>query len=291
MEQKRGSHENRGVYKMKRDDLNVFKKWLSGYCRSFYFSDTEDQKNILLKEQHTFNVCKNIIEIAKGLSSDENSILLAEAVALFHDIGRFPQYARYRTFRDNISVNHGLLGAETLVENNLLKSLPASEQEIIIKSVKFHNAFSVPKSGRGEILFFIKLVRDADKLDIWRVFLEYYEGADENKASAVSLGLPDQPGYTEEVLASLYKKKIVTLSSLKTLNDFKLLQLSWIFDLNFKPSFDLLSDRRYIDKIIAHLPRTDAIQNLSMFLKEFVKAKILISQTESCPSTSILNNH
>ena len=101
--------------KMTRNDLNFFKKWFSDYCKSFYSSDIEDQKNIYLKEQHTFNVCKNIIEIAKGLSLSNDQIILAETVALFHDIGRFPQYAKYKTFRDSISVNHGLLGAQTLL--------------------------------------------------------------------------------------------------------------------------------------------------------------------------------
>ena len=262
------------VSQMKRDDLNFFKKWFSDYCGSFYSSDIEDQKNILLKEQHTLNVCENIIEISKRLSSDVSSVLLAETVALFHDIGRFPQYARYKTFRDSISVNHGLLGAETLAENNILERLPSREKEIIIKSIKFHNAFSVPKRERGDILFFIKLIRDADKLDIWRVFLEHYDGPDESKASAVGLGLPDSPGYSEDILSSLNRKKIVTLSSLKTLNDFKLLQLSWIFDLNFKPSFDLLSERQYIGRMIAHLPRTQAVNDLFLFLEEFVKTKI-----------------
>jgi hypothetical protein len=261
---------------MNQDDLNFLKAWFSDYCRSFYSSDIEDRKNILLKERHTFDVCKNITAIAKRLSSDENSLLLAETVALFHDVGRFPQYARYKTFRDGVSVNHGLLGAQTLGEKNILKILSPGEQEIVIKSVKFHNAFSVPKKAKEDVLFFIRLIRDADKLDIWRVFLDYFEGTDENRASAVGLGLPDSPGYSEEVLSNLYKKKIVKLSSLKALNDFKLLQLSWIFDLNFKPSFELLSERWYIDKIISHLPRTDAIQGLSKFLKEFVEAKILI---------------
>jgi hypothetical protein len=138
----------------------------------------------------------------------------------------------------------------------------------------FHNAFSVPRKESEDVIFFIKLIRDADKLDIWRVFLEYYESPDEQRASAVGLGLPDAPGYSEPVLSALYEKRIVSLSEIKTLNDFKILQLSWIFDLNFEPAYELLSERRYIDKIIAHLPGTEAIQDLSMFLKEFVRARI-----------------
>lgn len=261
------------IIEMTRADLIFLKKWFSCYCRSFYSSDTEDQKNIELKEQHTYRVCENIREIAKGLGLGEERVTLAGAIALFHDVGRFPQYAKYRTFRDSISVNHGILGAQTLIEKKILDNLPEEEQEIIVQSVRFHNAFSVPKSEGEDKVFFFRLIRDADKLDIWKVFLDYYEGPDESRASAVSLGLPDIPGYSEDVLSSLYDEKIVSLSKIKTLNDFKLLQLSWVFDLNFLPSFRLLSERNYIERITAHLPRVKAIDNLAFFLKEFVRAK------------------
>src|SRR4030043_1205476 len=255
---------------MTRNDLNFFKKWFSDYCKSFYSSDIEDQRNIYLKEQHTFNVCENITEIAKELSLSNDQIILSEAVALFHDIGRFPQYAKYKTFRDNISVNHGLLGAQILLEEKILQNLPDNEQGLIIHAVKFHNAFSIPKTEKEDIVFFIKLIRDADKQDIWRVFIEYYECPEEDRASAVGLVLPDTSEYSENILSCLYKKKIISLSKIKTLNDFKLLQLAWIYDLNFKPSFRLLLERDYLDRIIAKLPQTEEIQKASFFLKEIV---------------------
>jgi hypothetical protein len=256
---------------MTQDDLIFFKKWFSDYCRTFYSSDREDQKNISLKEQHTSEVCKNIAEIAEGLSLNENQILLAETVALFHDIGRFPQYAAYKTFRDSISVNHGLLGARTLLEKKVLLNLPGDEQELIVQSVKFHNAFSVPRKERADIIFFTRLVRDADKLDIWRVFIDYYEAPEESRASAVGLGLPDPQEYSEDVLSHIYNKETVSLAKIKSLNDFKLLQLSWIFDLNFEPSFRLLGERDYINRIASCLPQTEKIHGAVLFLQEYVR--------------------
>jgi len=262
---------NRGI-KMTSDDLISFKKWFSDYCSSFYSPDPEDQKNISLKEEHTFRVCRNMGEITEGLLLDDNRKMLAEAVALFHDIGRFPQYAKYKTFRDSISVNHGLLGAQTIGDKGVLRNLSEEEQEIIIQAVTFHNAFSVPKKEE-EIVFFIQLIRDADKLDIWRVFLEYYEGSEESRASAVGLGLPDFPGYSEDVLSRIYHKKIIALSDIRSLNDFKLLQLSWIFDLNFRPSFALLAQRDYIRRIAGCLPRTDEMNRAVSFLTEYAGMK------------------
>jgi len=258
---------------MKRNDLSGFTQWFSDYCSSFYSSDSGDQKNISLKEEHTFRVCQNICEITAGLSLDDSRKMLAETVALFHDIGRFPQYAKYKTFRDSISVNHGLLGAQTIVEKGLLRNLSEEEQEIIIQSVTFHNAFSVPKKEKAEIVFFIQLIRDADKLDIWRVFLEYYEGPEESRASAVGLGLPDLPGYSEDVLSRIYHKEIISLSNIRSLNDFKLLQLSWIFDLNFRPSFALLAQGDYIRRLAGCLPGTEEMKRAVEFLTEYAAMK------------------
>ena len=255
---------------MTKADLTFFKQWFSDYCRSFYSSDTEDQKNIVLKEHHTARVCENIVEIAGRLSLDNNKTVLAEALALFHDIGRFPQYARYKTFRDSISINHGLLGAETLLKEGVLHVLPGNEQEIIIEAVKFHNAFSIPRKEDNTVTFFIKLLRDADKLDIWRLFIEYYESPVENRASAVGLGLPDTPEYSDDVLSCLYKKQIVALSSVKTLNDFKLLQLSWLYDLNFTPSFQLFAERDYLSRMMAQLPHTNELGKIFLSLKKLV---------------------
>jgi hypothetical protein len=132
----------------------------------------------------------------------------------------------------------------------------------------------VPKKENEEVIFFTRLVRDADKLDIWRVFIEYYESSSEGKASAVGLGLPDTPEYSTEVLSCLYRKEIVSLSKIKTLNDFKLLQLSWIFDLNYGPAFQLLRDRNYIGRIIAKLPPAEEIKKLSVFLTEYVRQRL-----------------
>jgi len=149
-----------------------------------------------------------------------------------------------------------------------------ANQDYIIQSVKFHNAFSVPKSEKEETIFFIKLIRDADKLDIWRVFLEYYESGDDLRASAVSLGLPNLRDYSKNVLSYIFEKRIVPLLTVKTLNDFKLLQLSWIYDLNFEPSFRLLSERKYMERIVSHLPKDKDISKPENILRDYIEQRM-----------------
>ncbi|MBI4685260.1 MAG: HD domain-containing protein [Nitrospirae bacterium] len=258
---------------MTEKDLFFFKKWFADFCRSFYSENADDQRNISLKEGHTHNVCSNINRITEDLSLDRNEIMLSVTIALFHDLGRFPQYAKYGTFSDSASVNHGKLGSDILNEKGVLKNLPVNEQGIILDSVRFHNAFSIPDLHSRETVLFLRLIRDADKLDIWRVFVEPYYKTEEGMTSAVNLGLPDTPEYSEKALSCIYKKEIVPLAYLKTLNDFRLLQLSWVYDLNFSISFRLLLEHAYIRKIVEYLPHTENIKRMHLLLEEFANQR------------------
>jgi hypothetical protein len=260
---------------MTKFDLEYFKNWFVQFVKSYYSTNPDDQKNISLKEVHTFKVCENIVEISRGLGLSDEEIMLAETIALFHDVGRFPQYAKYKTFNDKSSVNHGYLGAQTIIKENILNNLKEDEKKVIIKAVRFHNVFSIPKKEKEKIVFFIKLIRDADKLDIWRVFIDYYNSSKEERASAAGLGLPEVSDYSMNILSYIYKGQIVPQSKLKSMNDYKIMHLSWVYDLNFKTSYRLLSERKYIDKIISYLPQDENIKKISLILNKYVKEKLM----------------
>lgn len=258
---------------MTREDLTSLKQWFADYCRTFYTADVRDQKNISLKETHTYRVCENMVRLAEGLALGDNETNLAEAIALFHDIGRFPQYRDYKTFKDADSENHAALGVKVLAEEGVIENLEDEDRRIIICSVGLHNAFSIPERLDEKRSLYLKLVRDADKLDIWRVFIEYYSLPDEEKASAVSLGFPDIPECSADVLEYLQIGKMVDLASLKTLNDFKLLQLSWVYDLNFPTSFRLVAERDYINRIGETLPKSEGIASALDLVRDFAEQK------------------
>jgi hypothetical protein len=249
-------------------EIETFTAFFADYVRSFYSADPEDQSNISLKEEHSFKVCG----IARRLAIDEEQTrdrtLIAETIGLFHDIGRFPQYARYRTFRDSVSVNHGALGADVLTEQDLLHPLSRDEQRIVLNAVRFHNAFAVPLLPDADDIFFLRLVRDADKLDIWRIFLGFFEDGRREMTPAVGLGLPETPGYTKEAIACIMDGKPVAHTALKNVNDFTLMQLSWVYDLNFSSSYRMLAENDYINRLIALLPGTPEIREAGSRLRE-----------------------
>ncbi|MCX8031578.1 MAG: HD domain-containing protein [Thermodesulfovibrionales bacterium] len=257
---------------MNKGQLQDLKTRFKEYAKSFYTDDPDSQKNIVLKENHTFEVCKNINRIAESLKLKEDEINLAEAIALFHDIGRFEQLKRYKTFKDSISVNHGLLGAQILEETKVLNALPHEESQIIIQSVKFHNAIKMPDLKDARSILHLKLIRDADKLDIWRIFKAYFLD-NEDMGSAAGLGLPDTAGYNKDLLNEIYSRKIVPLSNVKNLNDFKIMQTSWVFDLNYKESYQIFKERHYIDTL-SSISDAEDILKVKEFIMRYIDERI-----------------
>jgi hypothetical protein len=239
---------------MNANELAALKTWFSGYVSSFVLPTPEDRRNIEVKEEHTREVCRNALGISGGLRLDEGATRLVEAAALLHDVGRFRQYRDYKTFDDEVSVNHAALGAKALIEENALDGLAKSERDLIVRVVAMHNVFLLPKGLDRFTELLVKIIRDADKLDIWRVFIDYCGRDESGRASAVVLGLEDTPGYSPDVLACLRHGTMSRKADLRNLNDFKLLQLSWLYDLNFTSSRRMLSERGHIDAIAATLP-------------------------------------
>jgi hypothetical protein len=259
---------------MNRKDLIILRDWFADYCVRFSTHVEEDQRNFAVKKDHTYHVCLNALRIGRSLHLNQEDMLLAEAIALFHDVGRFPQYQQYRTFDDDASANHAALGAKVLLEQGALRGLPEQEQNLILHAVTLHNVFSLPDMLDQRTRLFVHIVRDADKLDIWRVFIEYYAQDGASRPTAVALGLPDAPGYSAAVLDSLRQGKMAPKSEIKTLNDFKLLQLTWLYDLNFIGSLQMVRERGYIDKMAEALPANLEIQEAVERVRTFVTGKL-----------------
>jgi hypothetical protein len=254
---------------MEANKLELLNEWFADYCRSFYTDNESDNRNYSLKEIHTRRVCGNMEFLTESLDLPPDDRAIAEIVALFHDVGRFEQYRQYATFRDDISENHATLGLKVLKAANVLSDLPGKVRRTICQAISLHNAFHIPAAIQGRELLFTRLIRDADKLDIWRVFDEFYGEPEEKRASAAGLGFPDLPGCSKEVIECIKRGEMVNLTMLKNLNDFKLLQLSWVFDLTFRASFSLLLERDYIGGIAKSLPKEDEVDGVIGIIRGF----------------------
>jgi len=251
---------------------NYFKEYVSG----FYGEDPYVDKNVRIKEGHSLRVAKHTVNICESLELKEADTRLAEAVALFHDIGRFVQLKRYRTFNDKKSRNHAELGVEVIERENMLASLKPGEQEIIKKAISYHNRKDLPAGESDRVIFFSKLLRDADKLDILDVLTDYYVSPDYGSNPALELDLPDSPELSGEVVGELLDNKPVNAKNLKSPGDFKVLQLSWVFDLNFAYSLAYVKEHRFIEKMVATFDpgRTPGIEKIHRHVQNYLNSRL-----------------
>lgn len=255
-------------------EIKKIRRWWDLYVRRFDAGDADLRRNMRLKESHTHRVCREALSIGKSLALTPEQLRVAETLVLLHDVGRFVQYARYRTFADGKSENHALLSLKILRKEKVLRHLPADLQSIVRRAIRYHNRAEVPPVKDRRLLFFARLLRDADKLDIWRLVIGYYCAPPGRKNHAISIGLPDVAGITREVMEDLRAGRIVANRNVKNLNDFKLLQLGWVFDVNYLPTLHAVNRRAYLEKIRDALPGEAFREEAYAIVREYVDRRI-----------------
>jgi len=194
-------------------------------------------------------------------------------MALFHDIGRFEQYARYGTFNDSISENHAGLGLRELAKHEVLSKCSHREQSLITKAIGYHNARNLPRVEDEGVLSFAQLLRDADKLDIWRVFIDYYKGRYKQNSETIVWGLPNNRACSPKIINALRSQRMADTADMATLNDYKLLQISWLFDVNFAPTLREVRRRQYVEEIAATLPKTSEVPQIVEIVLAYLHKK------------------
>jgi len=251
--------------------VDELKDWFVSYIKSFKYTDIESQQNIDIKQEHTERVIEEILNIGRKLGLNEQELNLAEIIALFHDIGRFEQYDRYRTFSDHKSEDHAELGIKILNQYGVINGLDENLRKIILCSIKYHNRPVLPPEKIKVCLFYSRLIRDADKLDILRVVTDYYHRKNGRRNIALELELPETPGISSEVYTSLINKQIVDSRYVKNINDIKLLQAGWIFDINFKPTFTCIINRHYMESLRDVLPKMKEITDVFDTIRSYIE--------------------
>lgn len=237
------------------------------YASNYDLNDS----HIGLKLKHMQRVEKISRFLASKIGLEDELIELAGAIGLLHDIGRFYQIKHFGTFSDSDSIDHAeasniVLFDEGNLEKFIGKKMAVSYGEVIKKAIYYHNKIYLPKDTSNfsyEELTLAKLIRDADKIDIFRGFLV------SGFAVAFQLkGGMDPAAITPEVEESFYKKELIDYSLRNSYVDEYISKLAYVFDFNFKESKLLLARTRYLERI------TDALFNQVDIKSEETKGRI-----------------
>lgn len=214
--------------------------------------------NISLKYYHTIEVANISYKIAELLGLNDEEKDLAKLIGYLHDIGRFEQVATTNSFKDNI-LDHADNGVKLLFDEGLIRKFIEDKKydEIIKKAVKNHNKYKILDEVNEQEGLFANIIRDADKIDIFRVRREHRQNEIIEPIS-------------KEIITSFENNESVKLKDVKTKSDSILCVLAFIFDFNYKESIKVLNETNYYQELI------DGIEVSSDNIEIFSKLKKIV---------------
>lgn len=231
-------------------DLEYAKKKFELYLKDY---DMKDEK-ILLKKKHTFAVLDTADYICKKEKMSQEDTQLALLIALLHDIGRFEQLKTFQSFDDR-KFDHAEFGVKVLFDEGKIRDFLEDRKydEIIKKAIAYHSAYKLPRELSKKEELQCKIIRDADKLDNFRVKeTEKIETLFDTPAEEVG-----KEEISDHVLNDIREERTILSNTRKTNMDKWVSYLAFVFDLNFRASFQFLEENQWIDRNIRRIKYTN----------------------------------
>ncbi|MDD4101552.1 MAG: HD domain-containing protein [Kiritimatiellae bacterium] len=233
---------------MTNDFLERLEGLYNGYVDSFRDADGALPEMLGLKLRHTRGVVDDAALIMAGEGWAAGSCVLGRACALLHDTGRYSQWQEFGTFQDSRSVDHARRGVEVITREGWLTALMASERKAAIVSVALHNRRVLPVGLDAATTAFAHLVRDADKLDIFRVFEAAVADGMLERNPEMTWGLRMDGPPAQDVLRAVAAGHTVDYAQVKSLADFILIQIGWLSGgLHYRAALRLAAVRKALE--------------------------------------------
>ena len=246
----------------------VFADYVNGY-------DLSIGQNAL-KVKHTCKVAEISEQIAKEQDLSPLDVDLAWLIGLLHDIARFEQNKRFGTFNDLKSVDHANLGAEILFSDGKIRDFinETDYDYIIEKAIRFHNKYRVETGLDDRTKMFCNIIRDADKLDIFRVNLEsskedVYEVSEEDFKKAE---------FSNAVFESFFNEKVVFKQLKKNAVDGLACHLSLVYELIYPASVKIAVEQGCVEQMMnfksENSKANEQLGKMSVKLKDYIRQRL-----------------
>lgn len=243
----------------------AFREYVSAY-------DANDPK-IALKIAHTCRVASLCEAIARE-DVPEADPDLAWLMGMLHDIGRFEQVRIYHTFIDPDSVDHAMFGADLLFQEGLLAQLVPDAQEVLSDrdrriletAIRNHNRYRIEEGLTEEEKAYCHILRDADKVDIFRV------NCDTPLEEIYNAGTEEllQAGVSEDVKECFLHRTAVERSLRKTVIDHLVGHICLTFELVYPASTRIAREQGYVDRLLSFRSSNPDTQQWFDRMKELI---------------------
>lgn len=247
------------------------------------YTDRYDSANpkIKLKIDHTYRVADLCEQIAQSLELSAAEVDLAWLSGMLHDVGRFEQLRRYNTFSDAQSIDHARFAVELLYDEGLIadyvpeisttelvasartwrsmegvnESHTAQSEDMplsdILQTLRIaigeHSAYRIQKGLDERTRMFCQILRDADKVDIFRVI------CDTPMEEVYGFQTKDilRSAITPEVMQAFYEHHAVLRKLKKCPADYIVAHGSLTFELVYPESLRIAKEQGYLKQMMS----------------------------------------
>lgn len=247
------------------------------------YTDRYDSTNpkIKLKIDHTYRVANLCEQIAQSLELSAAEVDLAWLSGMLHDVGRFEQLRRYNTFSDAQSIDHARFAVELLYDEGLIvdyvpeisttelvadartwrsmgganESPTAQSEDMplsdILQTLRIaigeHSAYRIQKGLDERTRMFCQILRDADKIDIFRVI------CDTPMEEVYGFQTKDilRSAITPEVMQAFYEHHAVLRKLKKCPADYIVAHGSLTFELVYPESLRIAKEQGYLKQMMS----------------------------------------
>ena len=270
---------------MKNTDRDAVKQAFAEYSDRY---DSSDPK-IKLKISHTYRVaslCDRIAETVPGAAMEPTGMAgtesspgiipvdrdLAWLSGMLHDVGRFEQVRRYNTFSDAQSVDHAQFGADLLFKEGLVDSFgdfDPEQKRILETAIRNHNRFRIEDDLSETYRAYCNILRDADKIDIFRVNIDtpleeiYNVSSAELKRATVS----------DAVKQGFIEGHAIIRSARKTPVDILVGHISLVYELVYPISVELAKEQGYIRQMLDFSSENEDTRQWFEFMKKTLQVR------------------
>lgn len=232
-----------------------------------------------LKIVHTYHVAENAKKIAQELKLSKEDIELAELIGILHDIGRFEELKITKEL-NSVKFDHAGHGSKMLLEKGLIRKFIEDNQydNIIKKTIENHSRLEIETNLDERTLLHSKIIRDADKIDNYRVKkdekIEAIFPKRVNKKEDM-----EESKLSDKVYNTILDKKCVDIHDRITPLDFWVCILAFTFDLNFDVSYKIVKENDYINVLIDRFKYKDKetkniMEKIRKIINEYIDKKI-----------------
>ncbi|MBQ1345560.1 MAG: HD domain-containing protein [Kiritimatiellae bacterium] len=227
------------------DRVQVLSEAYRAYVDTYRGADGRLPAMMQLKLTHTMMVVAAAKRIAEGEGFDARTAAACAAAALLHDTGRYEQLRVYNTFRDSDSVDHAVYSHDIVAAKGWLDGW--EDRAAILAAVLYHNRREIPGGLDPLTAACAKTVRDADKLDIFRVLEDQVAATDWRHDARAFWNLPTTRAPSPVVAACIRAGRPVDYQDIASLADFVLIQVGWMISgLEYATSRRLCAERGHL---------------------------------------------